>query len=39
LPDAHIQPFIFIKGCTELPEVWQLIQPYLISENQASAKE
>ncbi|MGS0706262.1 RBBP9/YdeN family alpha/beta hydrolase [Acinetobacter sp. ANC 3781] len=31
--------FIDSEGCTELPEVWQVIQPYLIRLDQASAKE
>lgn len=35
----HQGHFIDSEGCTELPEVWQAIQPYLIRQNQASAKE
>ncbi len=35
----HQGHFIDSEGCTELPEVWQVILPYLIFENQASAKE
>lgn len=31
--------FIDSEGCTELPEVWRAIQPYLIRLDQASAKE
>ncbi|OTG70708.1 hypothetical protein B9T26_13270 [Acinetobacter sp. ANC 4169] len=35
----HQGHFIDSQGCTELPEVWQSIQPYLIRQDQASVSE
>jgi predicted alpha/beta hydrolase family esterase len=35
----HQGHFIDSQGCTELPEVWQSIQPYLIRHDQASVSE